>query len=236
MVLYYDAVEVLKEYFKELLKTSKKDFHEMFLRTYGLLYDKNSFIFKDMFDDLEKYYLTGGVDLTAALDNFFDRLYRKMFQVLNSQYTFNEMYMNCISQKMEELKPFGDVPKKLTVEVKRSFVATRTFVQALAIGRDVVKFIQEKWELKLVARCEMGSENGKSLIMMILIGTMEQDYSIIVLPSVLNKTATAGSDVVQSGRPIFDDFFQHLWPYVGNNMVNVVFQMVKRLWLIRIDQ
>ncbi|GFW18378.1 hypothetical protein TNCV_1184061 [Trichonephila clavipes] len=43
-------------------------------------------------------------------------------------------------------------------------------------------------------------------------------------------TATASSDVVQSGRPIFDDFFQHLWPYIGNNTVNVVFQMVKRLW------
>ncbi|GFT55717.1 hypothetical protein TNCV_4569351 [Trichonephila clavipes] len=40
----------------------------------------------------------------------------------------------------------------------------------------------------------------------------------------------------QSGRPIFDDFFQHLWPYIGNNTANVVFQMVKRLWLIRIDQ
>ncbi|GFV54511.1 hypothetical protein TNCV_2282161 [Trichonephila clavipes] len=50
------------------------------------------------------------------------------------------------------------------------------------------------------------------------------------------KTAMAGSDVVQSGRPIFDDFFQHLWPYIGNNTANVVFQMVKRLWLIRIDQ
>ncbi|GFV74176.1 hypothetical protein TNCV_2848951 [Trichonephila clavipes] len=50
------------------------------------------------------------------------------------------------------------------------------------------------------------------------------------------KTATAGSDVVQSGPPIFDDFFQHLWPYIGNNTANVVFQMVKRLWLIRIDQ
>ncbi|GFX51185.1 hypothetical protein TNCV_2735361 [Trichonephila clavipes] len=44
-------------------------------------------------------------------------------------------------------------------------------------------------------------------------------------------TATAGSDVVQSVRPVFDDFFQHLWPYIGNNMANVVFQMVKdRLW------
>ncbi|GFW28346.1 hypothetical protein TNCV_4640111 [Trichonephila clavipes] len=50
------------------------------------------------------------------------------------------------------------------------------------------------------------------------------------------KTATAGSDVVQSGRPIFDDFFQRLWPYIGNNTANVVFQMAKRLWLIRIDQ
>ncbi|GFW91603.1 hypothetical protein TNCV_4500221 [Trichonephila clavipes] len=49
-------------------------------------------------------------------------------------------------------------------------------------------------------------------------------------------TATAGSDVVQSGRPIFDDFFQHLRPYIGKNTANVVFQMVKRLWLIRIDQ
>ncbi|GFU59863.1 uncharacterized protein TNCV_4726301 [Trichonephila clavipes] len=37
-------------------------------------------------------------------------------------------------------------------------------------------------------------------------------------------TATAGSDVVQSGRPIFDDFFQHLWSYIGNNTANVVFQ------------
>ncbi|GFS90499.1 hypothetical protein TNCV_4097031 [Trichonephila clavipes] len=52
----------------------------------------------------------------------------------------------------------------------------------------------------------------------------------------VHRTATAGSDVVQSGRPMFDDFFQHLWPYTGNNTANVVFQMVKRLWLIRIDQ
>ncbi|GFU51532.1 hypothetical protein TNCV_81681 [Trichonephila clavipes] len=59
---------------------------------------------------------------------------------------------------------------------------------------------------------------------------------LIPVPNCVVLIATAGSDVVQSGRPIFDDFFQHLWPYIGNNTVNVVFQMVKRLWLIRIDQ
>ncbi|GFW05821.1 general transcription factor II-I repeat domain-containing protein 2A [Trichonephila clavipes] len=57
-----------------------------------------------------------------------------------------------------------------------------------------------------------------------------------VVQDFLIMTATAGSDVVQSGRPIFDEFFRHLWPYIGNNTANVVFQMVKRLWLIRIDQ
>ncbi|GFV43470.1 hypothetical protein TNCV_4591941 [Trichonephila clavipes] len=84
-------------------------------------------------------------------------------------------------------------------------------------------------------------------------GDKQEDYSrhhclshlVIVLQSfpafpsdclVKTRTATAGSDVVQSGRPIFDVFFQHLWSYIGNNMANVVFQMVKRLWLIRIDQ
>lgn len=40
---------------------------------------------------------------------------------------------------MEELQPFGDVPQKLTTQIKRSFVALRTFVQGLATGRDVVR-------------------------------------------------------------------------------------------------
>ncbi|GFW86710.1 hypothetical protein TNCV_2808651 [Trichonephila clavipes] len=70
--------------------------------------------------------------------------------------------------------------------------------------------------------------------------TSDQSEKLIVFRervlSRIHRTATAGSDVVQSGRPIFDDFFQHVWPYIGNNTANVVFQMIKRLWLIRIDQ
>ncbi|GFS70757.1 hypothetical protein TNCV_498261 [Trichonephila clavipes] len=60
--------------------------------------------------------------------------------------------------------------------------------------------------------------------------------TVLCPPLLWMQTATAGSDVVQSVGQIFDDFFQHLWPYFGTNTANVVFQMVKRLWLIRIDQ
>lgn len=40
---------------------------------------------------------------------------------------------------MKELKPFGDVPDKVSVQVKRSFVATRAFVQSLSSASDVAK-------------------------------------------------------------------------------------------------
>lgn len=69
------------EFFRELLKISRKDFHDMFVKTYGQLYEQNSYLFSSMFDDLEKYYSTGGVDLEDVMDAFFHRLYAKMFQV-----------------------------------------------------------------------------------------------------------------------------------------------------------
>ena len=115
----------------------------MFLQTYGLLYERNSYIFTDMFRELETYYSNGGIELNDVLDAFFRRLYSKMFQVLNAQYTFDEEYLRCVSEKMEELKPFGDIPKKLKIEVRRSFVATRTFVQSMNGAAEVLTRISD---------------------------------------------------------------------------------------------
>ena len=115
----------------------------MFLQTYGLLYERNSFIFTDMFQKLEKYYMNGGVELNQVLDDFFHKLYSKMFQVLNAQYVFDQPYLDCVSKNMEDLKPFGDIPKKLKIEVKRSFVATRTFVQAMNSGAEVLAKVMD---------------------------------------------------------------------------------------------
>lgn len=127
------------EFFRELLKKSKKDFHEMFLKTYGMLYEQNSDVFTDLFESLEKYYSFGRVSLSDALDTFFTTLYQKMFTVLNAQYTFDQKYLGCVSEFMEELQPFGDVPRKLSLQIKRAFVAARVFVWGLIVGRDVVK-------------------------------------------------------------------------------------------------
>lgn len=50
-------------------------------------------------------------------------------------------YLGCVSEYMKQLKPFGDVPEKLSIQIKRSFVATRTFEQALLSASEVTKLL-----------------------------------------------------------------------------------------------
>ncbi|EDW70228.1 glypican-4 [Drosophila virilis] len=127
--------------FRKLLLDSKAQFNMMFTRTYGVIYQQHSYVFSDLFNELENYYARGRVDLLDVMDKFFSTLYQKMFTVLNAQYAFDEKYMRCVSEHMKELKPFGDVPDKLSVQIKRSFVATRTYGQALATAAEVSKRI-----------------------------------------------------------------------------------------------
>ncbi|XP_046338273.1 glypican-6-like [Haliotis rufescens] len=131
------------EFFTELLDNARRDLHEMFVKTYGLLYQQNAHIFTDLFDDLRGYYKGKDKNLKDVMDNFFSRLLQKMFELINTQYAFDEEYMACVTDRMDELKPFGDVPAKLSIQVRRAFIAARTFVQGLAIGRDVIMNVME---------------------------------------------------------------------------------------------
>uniref|UniRef100_A0A1I8N5T5 Glypican n=1 Tax=Musca domestica TaxID=7370 RepID=A0A1I8N5T5_MUSDO len=134
-----DKAQKFNENFRKLLQESKTEFNNMFTRTYGVIYQQNAYVFSDLFSELENYYNRGRGDLLDVMDTFFSTLYQKMFQVLNVQYTFDENYLQCVSKYMKDLKPFGDVPDKLSVQIKRSFVATRTYGQALSTAADVSK-------------------------------------------------------------------------------------------------
>lgn len=126
------------EFFKELLENAEKSLNDMFVKTYGHLYMQNSELFKDLFVELKRYYVAGNVNLGEMLNDFWSRLLERMFRLVNSQYHFTDEYLECVSKYTEQLKPFGDVPRKLKLQVTRAFVAARTFAQGLAVARDVV--------------------------------------------------------------------------------------------------
>lgn len=136
--LFKTRANKFDEFFNGMLANSKREFHDMFKKTYGMIYEQHSYVFTDLFDQLERYYAKGGVDLEDALDTFFNTLYQKMFTVLNQQYHFDEKYLACVGDHMKDLKPFGEVPNKLTNQLKRSFVATRTFSQSLSRAADII--------------------------------------------------------------------------------------------------
>ncbi|MCJ8732128.1 hypothetical protein PDJAM_G00207470 [Pangasius djambal] len=125
------------DFFLELLEKTEHSLNEMFVRTYGELYTQNADVFQRLFSELKHYYTGGNVNLDEMISDFWTRLMERMFQLLNSQYDINDDYMECVNKHMDDLKPFGDVPKKVQAQVSRAFVVARTFVQGLGFGQEV---------------------------------------------------------------------------------------------------
>uniref|UniRef100_A0A8C6S8D3 Glypican 4 n=1 Tax=Neogobius melanostomus TaxID=47308 RepID=A0A8C6S8D3_9GOBI len=127
-------------YFKELLVNSEKSLHKMFTRTYGMMYVQNSELFKNFFADLTRYYVSGSpaINLESMMADFWAELLERMFRLVNVQYEFSDAYMECVSRHTDQLLPFGDVPRKLKIQITRSFVAARTFTKGLSLMPQVV--------------------------------------------------------------------------------------------------
>ncbi|XP_066258261.1 glypican-4 [Euwallacea similis] len=169
------------EIFRNMMESSKREFHDMFERTYGKIYLQNSEVFSDFFNELETYYKKGSVRLSETMDSFFGILYQKMFTVINSQYSFDDSYMQCVHNHMLELKPFGDVPHKLTQQLTRSFVATRTFYKSLMRA---VEILREVPNLRLDERCL------NDLTRMQLCGVCRQEMGVGPCSSYCSDTVT----------------------------------------------
>ncbi|KAG7222351.1 hypothetical protein INR49_016306 [Caranx melampygus] len=98
----------------------------------------------------------GNVNLEEMLNDFWSRLLERMFQLLNSQYHFTDDYLECASKYTDQLKPFGDVPRKLKAQVTRAFIAARTFVQGLMVGREVANRVSKAELQSLQSRMDSG--------------------------------------------------------------------------------
>lgn len=60
----------------------------------------------------------GSVSLAEVLSEFWSRLVERVFSLVNPQYQFSEDYLECVSKHAEQLQPFGDMPRKLRVQVR----------------------------------------------------------------------------------------------------------------------
>uniref|UniRef100_A0A8C5PE62 Glypican-2 n=1 Tax=Leptobrachium leishanense TaxID=445787 RepID=A0A8C5PE62_9ANUR len=127
------------EFFLALLDSSEHSLSAMFVLSYGRLYSQNAALFSTLYSELRAYYMGGGASrLADALSEFWAGLLERMLRLLLPHYDLSADYMDCAGRRAEELRPFGDIPKQLRLQVTRVLGAARTLVQGLATGGDIV--------------------------------------------------------------------------------------------------
>lgn len=55
-----------------------------------------------------------------------------------SQQDFTDKFKDCLYKTMDDIQPFGDIPKQISRSVAKSLEATRVLVQALTLGKTVL--------------------------------------------------------------------------------------------------
>ncbi|XP_063972566.1 division abnormally delayed protein [Diachasmimorpha longicaudata] len=78
--------------------------------------------------------------LQKRFTEFFTRLFPIAYHhaVNPRQQDFTDKFKNCLYDAIEEIQPFGDIPKQISRSVSKSLEATRVLVQALTLGKTVL--------------------------------------------------------------------------------------------------
>nr|XP_054352264.1 glypican-2 isoform X2 [Pongo pygmaeus] len=130
------------EFFLEMLSVAQHSLTQLFSHSYGRLYAQHALIFNGLFSRLRDFYGESGEGLDDTLADFWAQLLERVFPLLHPQYSFPPDYLLCLSRLASStdgsLQPFGDSPRRLRLQITRTLVAARAFVQGLETGRSVV--------------------------------------------------------------------------------------------------
>ncbi|XP_004079277.1 glypican-1 [Oryzias latipes] len=130
-------------FFLDLLNRSMARLQKSFTSTWGLLYQMNTQVFSDLYNDLSGYCRGGSVNLEEVLNEFWAKLLEKLVYQKNKQFSLGEDYLECLSKQIETIRPFGETPRKMSGEVTRTLLAARSFLQGLVKSAEVVRKVSQ---------------------------------------------------------------------------------------------
>ncbi|KAF7653262.1 hypothetical protein LDENG_00085280 [Lucifuga dentata] len=130
-------------YFTDLHVRSERSLQEA-LSSLGPLYSQNTHVYGDLYADLRRYYRGSALNLDETLSEFWSRLLERTFKSSTpADASLSEDYLECVAKQQETLRPFGDIPRDMTMKVVRAFVTARSFVQGLSVSGDVVRKVSQ---------------------------------------------------------------------------------------------
>ncbi|KAK6021909.1 hypothetical protein OSTOST_12408, partial [Ostertagia ostertagi] len=121
-----------RTFFYNSLNACHEHLDTLFDRTYGAFYQSNSQIFDTFFNRLRAFSSPfSDAKVSQITGRLFEEMFVIMFQLMNPMHTVSSSQRRCMIEGMEEIAPFGDVPKKITVHMEKSLTFWKHFVTSL---------------------------------------------------------------------------------------------------------
>nr|XP_054302614.1 glypican-5 isoform X1 [Pongo pygmaeus] len=130
--------------FQETLETLIKQAENytiiLFCNTYRNMALEAAASVEEFFTDVGLYLFGADVNPEEFVNRFFDSLFPLVYNYLISPGVTDSSleYSECIRMARRDVSPFGNIPKRVMGQMGRSLLPSRTFLQALNLGIEVI--------------------------------------------------------------------------------------------------
>ncbi|XP_051495322.1 glypican-5 [Apus apus] len=129
-----------QETFEMLIRLAENYTSTLFCNAYRNMAAEATTHVQEFFTDVGLFLFGTDISTEEFVNRFFDTLFPVVYNyVINPGLTDISLeYAECLQMARGDIKPFGNVPKKVLRQMGRSLLPSRTFLQALNLGIEVI--------------------------------------------------------------------------------------------------
>ncbi|XP_062051141.1 glypican-5 [Lepus europaeus] len=129
-----------QETLETLIKQAENYTSILFCNTYRNMALEAAASVQEFFTDVGLYLFGVDINPEEFVNRFFDSLFPLVYNhLINPDVTDSSLeYSECIRMARREVSPFGSIPKRVMGQMGRSLLPSRTFLQALNLGIEVI--------------------------------------------------------------------------------------------------
>ncbi|XP_060247571.1 glypican-5 isoform X4 [Meriones unguiculatus] len=129
-----------QETLETLIRQAENYTSILFCNTYRNMALEAAASIQEFFTDVGLYLFGADVNPEEFVNRFFDSLFPLVYNhLINPGATDSSLqYSECIRMARQDVSPFGNIPKRVMGQMGRSLLPSRTFLQALNLGIEVI--------------------------------------------------------------------------------------------------
>ncbi|XP_032534894.1 glypican-5 isoform X1 [Chiroxiphia lanceolata] len=130
----------VRKTFEMLIRLAENYTSTLFCTAYRDMAAEASVRVQEFFTDVGLFVFGTDISTEKFVNRFFDTLFPVVYNhVINPGLTDISLeYAECLQMARRDIRPFGNIPKKAVGQMGRSLLSSRTFLQALNLGIEVI--------------------------------------------------------------------------------------------------